>query len=91
MSKPANTRIRMRVNTKSDKCDLCNRPRNKVLDLFDLNVNNQIITICDLCNEELFRRSLSATCYVNRRLKDKHDMKIIQARNRLKYWTNTLI
>ena len=77
--------IRMRVNTKSDKCDLCSRPRKSVLDLFDLNINNQIITICDLCNDELFKKTLSATCYVNRRLKDKHDMKVIQNRNRLKY------
>ena len=75
--------IKMRVNKKEDAiCDICHKSRNQVLDMFDLSINNHITTLCDLCNDNLFSKTLKANCYVNNRLKDKHDMKIIQNRNK---------
>lgn len=72
----------MRVNKNPDSvCDICHKSRNHVLDMFDLSLNNHITTLCDVCNNELFNKTLKANCYTNHRLKDKHDMKIIQKRN----------
>lgn len=76
--------IKMRVNKKDDSiCDICHKSRNQVLDMFDLNINGHITTLCDLCNDSLFSKTLKANCYTNSRLKDKHDIKVIQNRNRL--------
>ena len=74
--------IKMRVNKNPDSvCDICHKSRNQVLDMFDLSLNNHITTLCDVCNNELFNKALKANCYTNHRLKDKHDMKVIQKRN----------
>ena len=73
--------IQMRNNSKKDSvCCECGTPRKKVLDMFDLNIGGNIFTICDLCNEALFRKTLSASCYVNGRVKQKEDMAIINKR-----------
>jgi len=78
-----NKAIKMRVNNNDDSiCSICNKPHKSVLDMFDLNINGTIITICDCCNDTLFYKTLKANNYTNHRLKDKHDIKIIQARNR---------
>ena len=75
-----NKAIKMRVNKNEDAiCDICHKSRNQV---FDLSINNHITTLCDLCNDNLFSKTLKANCYVNSRLKDKHDIKIIQNRNK---------
>lgn len=74
--------IKMRVNKNPDAiCDICHKSRKSVLDMFDLSLNNHITTLCDVCNNELFNKALKANCYTNHRLKDKHDMKVIQKRN----------
>lgn len=76
--------IKMRVNKKEEAiCDICHKSRKQVLDMFDLNINGHITTLCDLCNDSLFSKTLKANCYTNSRLKDKHDIKVIQNRNRL--------
>lgn len=73
----------MRVNKNEDAiCDICHKSRNQVLDMFDLSLNNHIFTLCDICNDNLFYKTLKANNYTNHRLKDKHDMKIIQNRNK---------
>ena len=78
-----NKAIRMRVNKNPDSvCDICHSSRKSVLDMFDLCLNNHITTLCDLCNDSLFSKTLKANCYVNSRLKDKHDIKVIQIRNK---------
>lgn len=80
-----NKAIKMRVNNNDDSiCDICKKPHKSVLDMFDLSINGTIITICDCCNDTLFYKTLKANNYTNHRLKDKHDIKIIQARNRNK-------
>lgn len=74
--------IKMRVNKNPDSvCDICHKSRKSVLDMFDLNINGNITTLCDVCNNELFNKTLKANCYTNHRLKDKHDIKVIQKRN----------
>lgn len=78
-----NKAIKMRVNKNEDAiCDICHKSRKSVLDMFDLSLNNHIFTLCDICNDNLFNKTLKANCYTNHRLKDKHDMKIIQNRNK---------
>ena len=75
--------IRMRTNTKADAtCCECGQPRNKVLEMFDIQVGGNIFTICDLCNEALFYKTLRATCNVNGKVKTKQDMYIIHQRGR---------
>lgn len=75
--------IRMRNNTKPDSvCCECGQPRKKVLDMFDIQIGGEIFTICDLCNEALFYKTLRASCNVNGRVKTKEDIAIINKRGR---------
>lgn len=75
--------IRMRNNSKKESvCCECGLSRNQVLDMFDVQVGDNIFTICDLCNEALFRKTLSASCYTNGRVKVKEDIAIINKRSR---------
>lgn len=75
--------VRMRNNTKADSvCCECGQSRKQVLDMFDVQVGDNIFTICDLCNEALFRKTLSASCHTNGRVKTKDDIFIINARGR---------
>jgi hypothetical protein len=78
--------IKMRNNSKPDSiCCECGKARKKVLDMFDVCIGGNIFTICDLCNEALFKKTLSASCHTNGRVKSKEDMHIINQRGR-DYW-----
>lgn len=80
--------IRMRVNKEVDSvCKVCGTPRKKCLEMFDIQFikGKAQITICDLCNDDLFRKTLKATVGVQSKLKSKEDMAIIQRRNRSIY------
>ena len=75
----------MRTNKKESEftsCISCGITKDKCLDMFDLMVGDTVLTICDSCNKELFRKSLRASCYTDSRLKTKHDIKIITNRKR---------
>ena len=73
--------IKMRTNREpDDKCCECGNARNESLELFDICIGGQIFTICDLCNEQLFQKTLTATCNVNRKVKQPSDMAIIRKR-----------
>lgn len=74
--------IRMRINKSSDAvCKVCGATRKNSLDLFDIAFTDKhIITICDMCNSQLFNKSLKAECYVNGRLKSQADLAIIRSR-----------
>lgn len=77
--------IRMRINKEVDSvCKVCGTPRKKCLEMFDISFikDKAQITICDLCNEELFRKTLKATVGVQGKLKSKKDIAVIQRRNR---------
>ncbi len=77
-------RIKMRVNkSPNPKCKVCGNGREKSIELFDLAFDEKhIITICDACNEDLFTKSLKATCHVNGKIKSKHDMLVKRLRNK---------
>ena len=74
--------IKMRNNSKSDSvCCECGETRNQVLDMFDVCIGGTIFTICDACNEQLFRKTLRADCYKNGRVKSQREISIINKRN----------
>ena len=78
--------IKMRNNSKSDSvCCECGKARKSVLDMFDVCVGDNIFTICDVCNEALFYKTLRASCYTNGRVKSERDMAIIRQRGR-QFW-----
>ena len=73
--------IRMRNNTKSDAvCCECGEGQNQVLNMFDLCICGNIFTICDVCNEKILSKCLSAEAMKNGRLKSQHDIAIIHKR-----------
>lgn len=75
-------RIKMRVS-KNDCCSSCNAKRKESLEMFDVCIGNVLLTLCDECNDELFRKTLKASCIVNGKLKSAEDMKIINKRKRM--------
>lgn len=79
-------KIRMRVCKDEEAvCKVCGKPKSKSLEIFELSfTEKQIIRICDDCNNELFNKSLRASCMVSHRLKSNRDIKIIQERNKQK-------
>lgn len=79
--------IKMRINKSKDAiCENCFCERNECLDMFDLKIgDNEIITLCDECNEKLFYKSLRAVCYVNARVKQPCDIRIRNARAQKAY------
>ena len=81
--------IKMRINkSESAKCDCCGCEKEKALDMYDIRLGMDqafVITICDVCNEELFKKTLRASCMTNSRIKNSSDISIIKARNRRKY------
>lgn len=73
--------IRMRNNRNPDSvCCECGDKRKDVLDMFDICVGGNIFTICDICNEALFYKTLCAECAKNGRVKTPEDMKVIRKR-----------
>ncbi len=75
-------KIRMRINKHSDSvCETCGEGSSHVLEMFDLQIGNTIHTVCDRCVDQIFHKTLSATCGVNAKTKSQHDMAIIRKRN----------
>lgn len=73
--------VKMRNNKKLDaKCCECGDTQDNVLNMFDLCIGGFIFTVCDVCNEEIFFKSLRADCHKNRRVKTQRDMAIIRRR-----------
>lgn len=74
--------IKMRNNTKPDAiCCECGESQKEVLNMFDLCIGGYIFTICDVCNEKLLSKSLSAEVMKNGRVKSQRDLAIIRKRN----------
>lgn len=74
--------IKMRNNNDKDAvCCECGEGQTEVLNMFDLCVGGTILTICDVCNEAIFGKTLRAECYKNGRVKSQHDIQIINRRN----------
>lgn len=75
--------IRMRVNKdKESRCKLCNTPYLYTPELYDLQLANEnksvIFTLCKECVDELFNKTLKASCNYNAKLKTKEDMRRIR-------------
>ena len=49
--------------------------------MFDLCIGGTILTICDVCNEAIFSKTLRAECFKNGRVKSQHDIQIINRRS----------
>lgn len=75
--------IKMRVSKNDCSCSSCGAKRKQSLEMFDICIGNMIFTLCDECNDELFRKTLKASCIVNGKLKSAEDMKIINNRKRM--------
>lgn len=83
--------IKMRVAStgKSKSCNSCGKGIDKSLDLFDVRITGEAngtggfqFTLCDVCMDALFYKSLKATSYTNNRIKQPRDIKLINKRNR---------
>lgn len=78
--------IRMRTNKEPEAvCYECGNGRKRSLELFDVCIGEHMLTICDVCNEHLFRKTLSASCRVSERVKKPRDMDVISGRSKRKY------
>lgn len=82
--------IKMRVNnTTENVCRSCGIARKRSLDMFDVKIESNkqgvssvMFTLCDVCMEEMFHKSLKATCHTSERVKQPRDMEIINSRFR---------
>ena len=73
--------IKMRNNTKPDAiCCECGESQKEVLNMFDLCICGNIFTICDVCNEKIFSKRLSAEGMKTGRVKSHHDMGVNRKR-----------
>lgn len=73
--------IKMRSNSDKEAfCMECGDEQDQVLNMFDICIAGEIITVCDKCNETLFNKTLHAECLKSGRLKSKKDMAIIRKR-----------
>lgn len=75
--------IKMRHNKDGNaKCYNCGISAQDVLDMFDLKIGNVVVTICDMCNEQLLQKTLTAEVRKNQRTKSPRDVAIIHKRSR---------
>lgn len=73
--------VKMRSNNDVNAiCCSCGDKQNQVLNMFDLSIGGNVLTICDECNAKLFKKCLSAECMKNGRVKSQKDMQIISKR-----------
>ena len=73
--------IKMRNNVKPDAiCCECGETQQEVLNMFDLCIGKTILTICDVCNNKIFYKTLNAECIKNGRVKTQQDLAIIRKR-----------
>lgn len=74
--------IKMRtVRDPETECKICGATRQQSLEIFEIMFTEKAkLTLCDLCNEELFHKTLKASCNVNSKLKSKEDIAIINKR-----------
>lgn len=73
--------IKMRHNNDPNaECCECHETRKQVLNMFDICIGGIIHTICDVCNEQILSKTLSAEVFKNGRVKSHEDMAIIRRR-----------
>lgn len=74
--------VKMRVNKNDEAvCCECGNNREKSLELYDICIGGNIITICDECNDKVLSKTLKASCKLHEKLKSKADLRIIRSRS----------
>ena len=72
-------RIKMRINYDSDSvCENCGRSYKNTKEMYDMMFCGNKYTICFECVDELFQKTLSATCKYNGKVKSKEDLARIE-------------
>lgn len=62
-------------------CKICGATRKQSLEIFEIMFTEKAkLQLCDLCNDKLLYKTLSASCKVNNKLKNKEDIAIIKKR-----------
>lgn len=79
--------IKMRTVKEPDAtCKICGNKRKQSLEIFEIMFTEKAkVTLCDLCNEKLLSKTLSASCKVNAKVKQKEDIEIINMRRKRSY------
>lgn len=73
--------IKMRHNKDKEAfCCECGSGQDDSLGMYDICIGGTILTICDVCNEKIFSKCLSAEVEKNHRTKTAADMRIIRKR-----------
>ena len=92
--------IKMRVNKeKESECFVCKTNWTNAKEMYDLRFESNLdetrtLTLCKSCVDELFNKTLRASCLYNSRIKSKEDMERIR-RAEIKFmpkgekWTTT--
>lgn len=75
-------RIKMRCSKNGDAvCVSCGESAKNSVDIYDVKIGDMpVFCVCDLCMEELMRKSLNAVCHTNGRVKLPRDIKVSQRR-----------
>lgn len=73
--------LRMR-HTKAEfaQCNSCLAAKQESLAMYDIQIGDTVVVLCDKCNALLLDKSLSAHVQLNGRTKDTRDMAIIRKR-----------
>lgn len=73
--------LRMR-HTKAEfaQCDSCLATKQESLAMYDIQIGDTVVVLCDKCNALLLDKSLSAHVQLNGKIKDTRDMAIIRKR-----------
>ena len=76
--------IKMRVNKeKESECFICKTVWQNTHEMYDLRFESKLeeirtLTLCKTCVDELFNKTLRASCLYNGRIKSKEDMERIR-------------
>lgn len=75
--------VRMRKVKESEhkKCICCGKKQSETAQMYEINVGSITFPICRICNEELFHKTLSASCEFNSRMKSQKEITLINKEN----------
>lgn len=73
--------IKMRNNKDPNSvCCSCGDVRKDTLEMFDLLIGTTLVTICDVCNEQILSKTLKGEVNKNGRVKTPQDMRVMRKR-----------
>lgn len=77
--------IKMKINTdRSSVCKECNTAYHNTPEMYDMLLCGKKVTLCKKCLDDIFQKTLKASCAYNAKLKSQEDMQRIQNHNKLK-------